>query len=186
MQFEQRAVQDRLQSEAQGHVVFKDVNYITLTMPGGKQVFDAIADEYLAQKRRESIDNRYPKAWIDYFDRAYEEWKKGNDVPVNGTPIKHWPVVSRAEIAQLAAANVLTIEDLAEANESVLQTIGMGARTMRDKARAWLDQANNAGKVAERVANLEEDIRRRDQLIESLGDRLKELETELGKRKKAA
>lgn len=185
-QFETRAEVDKKASEEQGHVVFKDIDYIVLTMPGGKQVFDAVAVDFFYQKEKMVIAGTYPKDWLQFFKQAFDEWKKGNEIPVSGTAIKHWPVATPAEIAQLAAADVKTVEDLAEANESTLQVIGMGARVLRDKARTWLQSASDKGVLVERIANLEEELRRRDERIDTLNERLQRLEQSQDRGKKAA
>lgn len=186
IKFEQRAEPDRNQSEAEGRTVFKNVDYIIVVPPGGKQEFENTVTDYFAQKRKEVIDGRFQRQWLDYFERAYAEWQKGNDLPLNGTPIREWPVATPADKAQLIAANVLTVEDLAEASQVALDAIGMNGRHLQIKAKAWFQAANDKGKLAEKVASLEEELDRRNILIEGMNRKLEELEREMKKGKRAA
>lgn len=184
IRFETRADTDRQASEEAGHVVYKNVDYIIVVPSGGKDEFVKPVDEYFRQKRREVIEKRFRADWLEHYEKAYKAWTAGNEIPLNGTPIKEWPVATPADVAQCHAANVMTVEDLAEANDTALNAIGMNARNLQRKARAWFEQARDQGKIAEQVANLSEELERRDILIESLQKRLEKLEGE--KRKKAA
>lgn len=175
VQFETRAEVDRNESEQHGKVVYKNVDYALITPAGSRDVVERVATDWLKQKERDVIDGRFSQKYLEYYKACYEEWKKGNEIPVNGSPVKHWPVVSPAEIAQLTAANVRTVEELAELTESGLALVGMGGRALRDKARAWLDSAEKHGKIAEEVANLKEDQRRKDEQISKLQGQVEEL-----------
>jgi hypothetical protein len=47
------------------------------------------------------------------------------------------------------------VEDLAQINQEAIARIGMGAMGLKDKAKNWLDAANNVGKLAERMTAFE-------------------------------
>ena len=74
---------------------------------------------------------------------------------LGGTPITEWAGVDRRTATDLKAANILTVEQLAEAGESALQYI-WGGRELQDKAkkhvRALKDDITNEKLAAENAA----------------------------------
>lgn len=152
VQWEVVAVEDRNASIEAGRKVFKNVNMANITPPGTKDVFPRVAEEWLADIRQKSMDGRWPAQWVEHFEAQFKAWKAGQDIPESGTPLKGWPLLSPAEVNNLIGANVRTVEDLAALTEEGIRNAGMGARALRDKARAWLETATGPGKLAEEVA----------------------------------
>lgn len=72
---------------------------------------------------------------IDKFKRQEEEHDMG------GTPLKQWPRADRGLISTLFAANVYTVEQLAGLSDANLDFIGIGARDLREQAKAYIAQA---------------------------------------------
>jgi len=66
--------------------------------------------------------------------------------------VRSWPVLSPSEVKRCVEANVLTVEDLAIANESALQRLGMGARTLKDKAATWISERDGPGKAVQELS----------------------------------
>ena len=62
---------------------------------------------------QEERNGRVPKAWVDNYKAAYRAWQNGQTLPLTGTPIKGWGVLSPAQSETLVRMNVLTVEDLA-------------------------------------------------------------------------
>lgn len=160
--FETRAVEDRNASIQAGRLVTKDVDFAIITPPGGNLIHECVVADM-------------PKELKQLYGRAYEAWKSGQEEPETGTSVKLWPALSPAQVKNLLAINVRTVEDLAAASEDVLQRIGMGARALQQRARAFLETANGPGKIAERlaaleskVADLEGQVRERDATIAGL------------------
>jgi hypothetical protein len=52
----------------------------------------------------------------------------------------------------------------------------MGARMFRDKCRAYLEAAQDGGKVAEEVAHLKRELQKRDDVIAALEKRMNAFE----------
>ena len=155
VRFEQRAEEDRNASIESGHYVAKDVNYALITPPGSKDCVEKIAEEWLDQIKKKAIEGSFPAAWAEHFAFAYKQWLLDNTVPETGTPIKGWALIGPAMQQQILQANIRTVEDLAVMNEAGLQRIGMGARDLQNKAKAWLEEAGNVGSVAAKNAALE-------------------------------
>lgn len=152
--FETRAVEDRDASIKAGHYVAHDVDYVVITPAGSKDQIERIADEWLSQIKRQSVEGKYNPVWVQHFEAVYRQWKETNTIPENGTSIKAWPLLSPAQAATVLAANIRTVEDLASINEDGLRRLGMGGRDLKAKAVAWLESAKDTGKVAAENAAL--------------------------------
>lgn len=59
----------------------------------------------------------------------------------SGTPLEDWPTLDVRQVADLKALNVHFVEQLAGASDATLQAIGMGARPLQAKAKAFLAAA---------------------------------------------
>ena len=145
--------EDREQSIATGAYKSKDVDFVSIMPAGDRNLkVDRRVDEWLDQLSQRVKQGMGNVQHLDYFKTAYKTWKETQEIPVNGTPIKAWPVISPSQAQNILSANIRTIEDLAMANEETLMRIGMGARALKEKAIAWLDAANDTGKIAEKNA----------------------------------
>ncbi|PKR56347.1 hypothetical protein [Thalassospira lohafexi] len=170
VEFETRAVEDRAATEDQGHVVYKDQYWVNITpMGNGNTVVERIAEEWLKDKERQN------DKFLRHYQESFRAFKEGEESPVDGTRIRDWPSATPAQIKQLDRANVRTIEDLAAANETLLNAIGMGARALKQKAEAWLKSSEDVGKVAERNAKLEQTVEHQTDVIAKLEKDVAEL-----------
>lgn len=168
VEFETRAVEDREETISRGYWVGKNVDFAIITPSGGKLVVEKRVDEWFQQLQRQG------NPFLSNYERAYEAWRKNEEIPLDGTPIKTWPAISPAQVAAVLKANVRTVEDLARAPEQALGVIGMGARALQERAKAWLESAEQ-GKVAEQLAAL----RARLDSLEADNKRLQEDKAEL-------
>jgi hypothetical protein len=167
VRFEKRVVEDRDASLKAGRFVGRDVVYALITPPGSKDIIPRevestkdstgriINQGWLDYLETQVTEGRLPDQFLESYRRAYEKWKKGEEVPVNGTPIKTWPVLSPAQITNLIAMNIHTVEDLAALNEEGKARFGMGIIELQRKAINWLEAANSLGGVAARITALE-------------------------------
>ena len=147
--FESRPEENAEKTRAAGHAVFDDVDYVT---------WYSIGDNLKATScSAKKLPKFYPHIWA-VAKPLYEAWKAGQDDPVNGTPLTEWPAISRAMVETLRGLNVRSVEDLAEVNDAALQRMGMGSRALRDKARAWLQAAQQQGRVAEQLKERDDQI----------------------------
>ena len=114
-----------------GLPVYKDELHIKIYMPGG---------DISARRARDEDKHVYPHAW--------EAFQRGEANEVGGIPLKEWPQATPAVISTLNAANVFSVEMLAELSDAHCETIGNMAFIFREKAQKWLEQANgNDAKV---------------------------------------
>lgn len=191
VRFEMATVEYR-DNNGQPHT--RDEERILVTPAGSKDVHVANALEWLANKERMANDQppQYNPQWVTHFRAAFDLWRKGHEVPENGTSIRAWPLASPSEVKRCIEANVLTIEDLAQANEPALQRLGMGGRALKDKATLWLAEREGPGKAVQQVEALKvenAELRRRldevEDALHSMTERAAERPRPAGKQRAA-
>lgn len=175
IQFHDMSVEDRNATIAAGHLVMKSQHMVTVRQIGSKDGPEFIAEEWIRQQEEMAQRGRLPAEWASSYRKQYEAWKAGMDGPVNGFPIREWSAVNRAMAEGMIAVGIVSVEDLAAANEEALGRIGMGARGLQQKARAWLE-TRNGGVNPEELAALRAEVENKDERIKSLEARLAALE----------
>jgi hypothetical protein len=173
--FETKGVEDREKSIETGHYVTKEIDFAIVTPQGSKDRIERNATEWLATLQQQVAEGRIPREWAKEYQESYKAWKEGRELPLVGTPILTWPVASPGQVKLLLDLRVKTVEDLANANEETISRMGMGGRTLKDKATAWLTSAKSVGKVTEEFTALQSrasDLEARNATLEK---QLKEL-----------
>lgn len=120
-----------------GHPVFDDVEMVDIIIPGQNQ---SIASERVKQHHK------------DRWPTQYAAWKAGLEIAQEGSPLEYWPPLTPAQVGNLKALNVHTVEQLATVDDSALTRMGMGARDLREKAKAWLENAKGGESVSQLMA----------------------------------
>lgn len=179
--FERRAIEDRNASIASGHYCSKDIDIAIITRPGSRDNLEKEAKVWLAELREKTRQQLIPPNWYDAFNTAYESWKKGEELPENGTPIRGWPVLSPAVQKDLIALGIRTVEDLAALPDGNLGSIGTGAVSYKQKAVAWLEAAKDKGKVIEQVSALSTQVAELVALTKAQAEEIKNLRAQLPK-----
>lgn len=171
--------------EAGVHVPNRAV-FIEITSHGSKDTSEFIADEWLPRKRMDASRGNYNLGWVEHFEKQYAEWKKGHELPREGTPILTWGLISKEQNARVRALGYQVIEDLAAVPDGSLGQLGLDGRVLRDQARAWLaegkDKGINARLIGEQTAKLDE----QQATIERLQAQINELKAQLPKNKREA
>jgi hypothetical protein len=151
--FERRAVEDRAASMVAGMYKTRDVDFAVITPAGSKDRIERVAAEWFPMLEQQVKESRLPQPWFEAYQRQYEAFKKGEELPLNGTPIRGWLVASPSQQRTLIDLHILTVEDMAGATAEAMQAIGMGSIALKQKAKAWLDSAEQ-GKSSEALAGL--------------------------------
>lgn len=81
----------------------------------------------------------------------YEHWKRTQQMAPIGAPLEMWPMMTPAMVAQLKAANIFTVEQLAEVNDGNLHHIPFG-KTIREQAREWLKAKEKSDAIEQATA----------------------------------
>lgn len=188
VRFKRVAVRDHAKSTDAGYEVTRDEDFACITPPGSRDCVEKVATEWLKEIEAKSRngDQGWPFEFVQGFKMAYEQYLQQNEMPPMGTPVRGFPLLQPSEQQRCLSANILTVEDLATANEQALSRIGMGARAMSEKASTWLrSRDDGSAKVASENVNLRaENDRLKDQLAKAQ-ESIRDLEREL-KQKKAA
>ncbi len=154
VRFERVPVEDIAASAREGRYVARDVDYALVTPAYSRDVFKAKVSSWLPDLKRQAQEGKIPQEWVVQYEAAYAAFQKGQTLPLDGTPIKGWGMISPAQQEILTRMMVLTVEDLSTINDEGMRSIGMGAMALRDKARAWLSQLKDKGPLAQEVASL--------------------------------
>lgn len=170
-------------SEEAGRPVPRVLVMACITPHGSKDIFEKPADEWLAQAKQKSLRGEYSIEWLHHFELQFSEWKKGNELPREGTPIKTWAMITRTQASHLIGSGVTTVEDLAQFPDSNLDALGMGGRYLRDTARGWINEAKDKGINARALADanikiddLSATVQRQAEQLNRLSARLEERE----------
>ena len=116
------------------------------------------------------------------YASRYAAWKSTGENKIEGTPLDQWPVLNIAQVKNLQSVEIHSIEQLAAVGEEKFQDIGLGARELREKAKAWIGAAEgNAAitQLAAEKAQLEEKVKVLEQQVKEIAD----LKKKKGKKK---
>lgn len=145
VEFVDEKVQLKFESEKQGKPVYEQADFIRITYPGDK------TKQTYRQVRTESTPNR--PSDIERFPRQWSAYKSQKQTPLEGTDIAVWPPLNKSEVANLKAMNVHTVEALS--NLPDMSLTWLGARSMRDKAKAWLESTKGTAAITSVIAENE-------------------------------
>jgi hypothetical protein len=145
VKFYKRAVRLEHESSEAGRPIFKDFDFVRIMIPGDNLTeIDTYAQE--------SHKLRFPKQWL-----MYQTTQEANNQMV-GTPVSEWPLLSQSQAEELKGVKFHTVEMIANASDQQLQRIGMIAgmspHAFRDKARSFLNLANESAEAAKRDEEL--------------------------------
>lgn len=156
--------------------------FIIITSHGSKDCSEHLVEEWLPRKRDESSRGNYNLAWVEFFEKQYEAWKKGHELPREGTAILTWPVASQEQNARLRALGYQVVEDVAALPDGSLGQLGLDGRELRDMARAWLQEGKDKGVNTRLIAEQSVQIDTLQQQIERLLGEVEALKSQVGKR----
>jgi len=145
VKFYRKPIEIKDETIAQGRPIFRDADWVTIYTPGDQlNIIDTIAQD------RHKL--RFPVQWAAYQNKI------AGEASVQGTPIEQWPLVSASQAEELKGIKFRTVEDVANCSDQQLQRIGMIAgmspHSFREKAKAFLNLANDAAEIDKRNAEL--------------------------------
>lgn len=121
-------VKDELASHQAGRDIFREIERVRIVIPG------AVASMVV-----KNVDDSHRNRWPEH----YAAFRGGREQPLVGLPLTEWPVLNRAQVRELEYLQIRTVEELAGLSDVHLQSIGMGGRMLRERARAYLDEAEH-------------------------------------------
>lgn len=143
-------------SEEKGYPQFRDQEMVEITIAGDNRTVVV-----------KKVDDSHKQRWPE----QYAAFKRGEEEPLNGLPLKQCPLFTSAQVATMKALNIHTVEALAELNDSAIGRLGMGARAWVAKAKAYIKEGEKTAGVTKLAA---ENQLLRDE-IEMLKLQIKEL-----------
>lgn len=151
VRFYQKALENKFRTQAEGRPVSDMRDFVVIEIPGNQTLrIDTLANDGHKQ--------RFPIEWARYQNEK-------SDADVSGTLLKDWPLLNAAQAAELKHYKFYTVEQVAEASDqqinSIGMLIGMAPSAFRDKAKAFLNTAKDsviAAAQAEELAALRAQI----------------------------
>jgi hypothetical protein len=141
IQFFTKEVRDEAKSAARGLYVPRQIEMVKILLPGDKH-------NIVERRVRPSDQVQYAK--------QYQAFKKQIEYVPDGTPIESWGMLSRAQIFELKAANIFSVEDIAGLSDEQLPALGLGGRMLRKQAQEMLASAKTGQPSAALVAENEQ------------------------------
>jgi hypothetical protein len=133
-------VRNEHRSAEEGRPIFEDTEHVEIRVRGDR-------NNIVMRPTR-------PEDRIRFAD-AYRAHEKGLEAKVNGTPLAEWPAASASFVEEMKFLGFFTVEQLAEATDSVVQKIP-GMQTFKNKAKAFLEFAKGAAPLEKLQAELDE------------------------------
>lgn len=143
VRFYEQADKNNFLSEQEGHPVFDTVLMAEVITPGLsagtleveiERVFNEAAGLGPKGERKIRRTSHYKR-----FNAQVEAYKTDSGEYIDdGTPIKSWPQIDTGTAQTLISRGIFTVEALASVADSALGSLGIGGRSLRDKANAFI------------------------------------------------
>jgi len=168
VKFEKRAVHMTFKSEQEGRPIYEDRDFVSIRNPGSM--------DNVVREAREADKEKYATQWARYV--ANQEQVQ------DGTPIEEWPALTASQREELKYLKVCTVEAIAGLSDAQAQRLGAGYMSLREKAKAYLDNAKDSA-AAQRLAADNEALRNE---LKDLRDVVAQLQAQVDRkgRKEAA
>lgn len=112
---------------------------------------------------------------------AYDGWKNGNEIPLDGTPLAAWPGISSDQAGHLRTIGLRTVEEIAEASDSIITKLPFpGARELRVSAQNFLKAADKT-KTASEISELQSKLSEKDDQLEELRQIVLDMQAQMSK-----
>lgn len=144
-EFYMDAVIDEERTKAEGRPIYRNVEMVRIIVPGDMKT------------EKTGLATAGNPPYHLRFAKQYAAFKEQREQVQDGTPLEHWPPLDKATVMTLKAMKVHTVEQLAGLTDTHLNF--MGARQLRDNAKAWLQEAE-AGSAVMSLRNENESLRR--------------------------
>ncbi|WP_343712845.1 hypothetical protein [Inquilinus sp.] len=169
-------------SEAEGRPIHDRVLVGYIIVPGSRDEVSRVVERHLPDGKIVP-DGDWSKRFADHVDVFKREGASG---ALTGTPLKAWPVIDARQAADLAALQIHTVEDIADLSDGNLAKIGIGARELQAKAKAFLAAAKGSAEVQRLAAENERKDARISQLEQQLRDLSSKVEALMTEKQEAA
>lgn len=142
--FEMKPIFQEFKSKETGKQVWQDVPHITITQPGAKS-------EVVRPVKLDS-DNGVPSD-PERFPRQWAAFQNQHEQAQSGMPLEEVAWLPKSRILEFKSQKIHTVEQLAALSDAAM--FGMDTRSLRDKAIAFLNKADEGAVVAKLTAENE-------------------------------
>lgn len=91
-----------------------------------------------AANRQNVIERRATDTDKERFAVQYAQFLKGAEQLAIGSPISDLPSITKAQVIEMKALNIETVEQLAGVADSTLQILGTGGQELKQRAQRYL------------------------------------------------
>lgn len=159
VRFYSMALRDDEKSIEQGRPIFTDEEMVEIRVRGQK-------DNVVIRPVRPDDVKR--------FSEQYKHYKAGKSLAESGTPLTQWPSMSAAQVEELKYLGFHTLENLADANDSVVGSMP-GMMNLKQKAKAYLELAKGNAPLEKMNKELGEKQNQIDTMANQLAELTKKL-----------
>ena len=135
-------------SKEAGRAVYEERDFVRIHVPGDKSTVVVQPMDQINMIR---------------FQSRYDKWKAGQADAVTGTPLNALPGMTPAKVEEYRYFKIVTIEQLAEANDQLGQKF-MSFNSDKQRAKAFIEATKNNAPIEAMNAELQ----KRDAEIENL------------------
>jgi hypothetical protein len=172
VRFYSKPMQNEFLSSREGRPIHYMADFVRIEIPGNST---SIIDTFV----NEGHKTRFPIEWAQYLNEKTES----DSIETQGTLIREWPLLTAAQATELRHFKFYTVEQIANASDSQIMSIGMAAGmapyALRDKATAYLENAKDSALVQSQT----EELRKREQEIADLKAQVERLALSLEEQK---
>ncbi len=143
VQFYRHAEQNAFRSREEGRKIFEEKVYIRIMSP---------ADRLSVVERAASDQDKLR------FSRQYEAFMAGLEQLSVGTPVSEMGGISPAQVLELRALKVDTVEQLAGMPDTTVQLLGIGGQELKRRASSFLARTQGADALAAQNVDLQKQV----------------------------
>ena len=155
VRFHYEARIDAQATEREGREICKQVEFVTILIPGDKTL---------------NITRRATPADRSRFPMQYQAFKNGAAEALTGTPLVGWPLITESQRKELEYFNIRTVESLANVADTFAGNM-MGVQALKQTASKYLETAKSAAPAIK----LQKELELRDSQISAMQDQINKL-----------
>lgn len=149
-------VKDDIATIEEGRPIYRDAEFVRIFVPGDKT-------NVIDRPIRLGDKTRFPKQY-DAFKAGKDE-----DAQLEGTPLRDWPMVGRAQCAEFHHFGIRTVEQLADVRDDICGKVP-GLTGLKQTAGVWLQKAKSTAEAAKIAKQLDSFKTTNEDLAKSVAD----------------
>ncbi len=149
-------------TKKEGRPIYTEMEVCTMRTPGDQGRVTVQPAHHIS--RWEAGE---PVTFAMRFNDQYLRFKAGRTQIQEGTPLSELPFLTESKRMELRACGVHTAETLAGIEGQLLKNLGMGARDLKNQAKAYLDAAKGTADITGMASTIE-DLKRQIEEMKAL------------------